>query len=84
MGGFAVPTDIERVDAIATLCREGYDTRLVMSHDVGLKIRWKCYGGDGYSVVLEHAVPMLRERGVTDQQIRNMTVENPRRILAGV
>ena len=55
-----------------------------MSHDVGLKIRWKCYGGDGYSVVLEHAVPMLRERGVTDQQIRNMTVENPRRILAGV
>ena len=83
MGGFAMPTDIERVDAIAALCRQGYDKQLVMSHDVGLKIRWKSYGGDGYSFVLEHAVPMLRERGVTDQQIRTMTVENPRRILAG-
>ena len=83
MSGFAMPTDIERVDAIATLCREGYDTQLVMSHDVGLKIRWKRFGGNGYSFVLEHAVPMLRKRGVTDQQIRNMTVENPRRILAG-
>ena len=83
MSGFAMPTDIERVDAIATLCREGFDGRLVMSHDVGIKIRWKSYGGDGYSFVLEHAVPMLRERGVTDRQIRNMTIENPRRILAG-
>ena len=56
----------------------------MVSHDVGLKIRWNFYGGDGYSFVLEHAIPMLRERGVTDQQIRNMTVENPKRILAGV
>ena len=82
MAGFAMPTDIERADAIAALCREGYDRQLVMSHDVGIKIRWKSYGGDGYSFVLEHVVPMLRERGVTEQQIRNMTVENPRRILA--
>ncbi|MCY4369711.1 MAG: hypothetical protein OXF41_09915 [bacterium] len=81
MAGFAMPTDIERVDAIATLCREGYDGQLVMSHDVGIKIRWKSYGGDGYSFVLQHAVPMLRERGVTERQIGNMTVENPRRIL---
>ena len=84
MAGSAMPTDIERVDAIATLCREGYDRQLVMSHDVGIKIRWKSYGGDGYSFVLQHAVPMLRERGVTERQIRNMTVENPRRILVGV
>ncbi|MDE0290111.1 MAG: hypothetical protein OXJ36_11385 [bacterium] len=84
MSGFAMPTDIERVDAIATLCREGYDRQLVMSQDVGIKIRWKSYGGDGYSFVLQHAVPMLRERGVTESQIRTMTVDNPRRILAGV
>jgi predicted metal-dependent phosphotriesterase family hydrolase len=28
-------------------------------------------------------IPYLRERGVTDQAIRTMTVENPRRFLAG-
>ena len=83
LSGFSMPTDIDRVTAIATLCHEGHDSQIVMSHDVGVKIRWKRYGGDGYSFILEHAIPMLKERGVTDQQIRNMTVNNPRRILAG-
>ena len=76
-----MPSDIERVNAIAVLCREGYDRQIVMAQDVGMRMLWKRYGGYGYSLVLEWAVPLLRELGVTGEQIHNMLVENPRRIL---
>ena len=81
LGGCRMPGDIERVDAIAMLCHEGYDRQIVMAQDVGVRLLWKRYGGSGYSLVLEWAVPMLRARGVTESQIHNMLVENPRRIL---
>jgi predicted metal-dependent phosphotriesterase family hydrolase len=32
--------------------------------------------------LLETFVPMLRERGVSDEQIHQMLVENPARVLA--
>lgn len=81
LGGCRMPGDIERVDAIAMLCHEGYDRQIVMAQDVGVRLLWKRFGGSGYSLVLEWAVPMLRARGVTESQIHNMLVENPRRIL---
>ena len=83
LGGFRMPTDIERLDAIATLCHEGYDKQIVMSQDVGMRINWQRYGGYGYSLVLEWAIPLLRERGVNEHQIRNILIENPKRILGG-
>ena len=81
LGGCRMPSDIERVNAIAILCSEGYDRQIVMAQDVGMRMLWKRYGGSGYSLVLEWAVPLLRELGVTEEQIHNMLVENPRRIL---
>lgn len=81
LGGCRMPTDIERVDCIAALCREGYDRQIVMAQDVGMRMLWQRYGGSGYSLVLEWAVPLLRRKGVSEQQIHNMLVENPKRIL---
>ena len=84
LGGCRMPGDIERVNAIAVLCHEGYDRQIVMAQDVGVRMLWKRYGGSGYSLVLEWAVPLLRERGVTESQIHNMLVENPKRILTPI
>ena len=81
LGGCRMSTDIERVDRIAALCHRGYDRQIVMAQDVGMRMLWKRYGGSGYSLVLEWAVPLLRSRGVTEQQLHNMLVENPKRIL---
>ena len=36
-------------------------------------------GGKGYGYLLEVFVPMLRERGVTDEQIHQIMVANPAR-----
>ena len=81
LGGCRMPSDIERVNSIAILCKEGYDRQIVMAQDVGMRMLWKRYGGSGYSLVLEWAVPLLRRLGVTEQQMQNMLLENPRRIL---
>ena len=40
------------------------------------------YGGPGYDNVITNFVPLLRERGVTEEQIHTMTVVNPGRAFA--
>ena len=44
----------------------------------------KTYGGTGYSFILEHLVPYMKQHGVTDAQIHTLLVENPRRFLTFV
>ncbi len=80
--GVGGQSDLQRVRAISELCKQGYDKQLVLSNDVCMKIDLKEYGGYGYVHVLEHVVPMLKAEGVGEAQIRNMLVENPRRLLS--
>jgi phosphotriesterase-related protein len=78
----ANPSDPERIDAIETLIHDGYLANLLFSHDVCLKIQRAAYGGHGYWHLQKHAVPMLRDRGLSAEQIAEITRENPRRMLA--
>lgn len=75
-------SDGQRVKAISELCKQGYDKQLVLSNDVCMKIDLKEYGGYGYAHVLKYVVPMLKAEGVNKTQIRNMLVENPKRLLS--
>ena len=81
MGGLEMPSDMKRIEAIAILCNEGYEKQLVMSHDVGSKMRWRRKGGMGYCFVLAHVIKALKMRGVTQRQIDTMLIETPKRIL---
>jgi len=74
--------DVFRINALVQLCREGYDKQLLMSHDICMKTDLRRYGGFGYSHVLEHVVPQLRAEGVKRKEIRQMLVDNPKRLLA--
>jgi phosphotriesterase-related protein len=69
-------------DAIVALAKAGYGGRMLMSHDVCTKIQQHAYGGKGLDFVQLQVVPYLREHGVSDADIRRITVENPRRLLA--
>lgn len=75
-------SDKTRTNAIVELCNAGYEKQLIMSQDVAIKIQRVKYGGYGYAHVLKHIVPVLRFQGVTEKQIRTMTVDNPKRLLA--
>ena len=57
---------------------------MLLSHDVCWKTHLKKYGGFGYSYILEHFIPHLRNVGVAESSIEKMIVTNPARILAFV
>ena len=56
--------------------------RLVIATDTFIKILTRRGGGMGYCRLTEFVVPALRDVGVSDFDIRQMTVENPARLLA--
>jgi phosphotriesterase-related protein len=76
------PCDEENARALRGLVTGGYLGRLLLSHDVFLKMMLTRYGGFGYAYILRHFVPRLRRHGLTEDQIQVMLVHNPRRVFA--
>jgi phosphotriesterase-related protein len=75
----------DRVGTVVELVRRGYAGQLVLSHDAACYIDWIDPGllaalpNWHYLHVHRDVLPALREQGVTDEQIRQMLVDNPRR-----
>jgi phosphotriesterase-related protein len=68
-----------RADNVAALVREGFGDRILLSEDICTLGHLKSNGGKGYGYLLEVFVPMLRDRGVKEEEIHRMLVENPAR-----
>lgn len=79
-----MPNDAQRIEYIETLIDSGYLDRIVLAQDVCFKHRLTKYGGDGYHHILEHIVPRMREKNISEKQIETMLVSNPARILTFV
>ena len=85
----AVATTDARVATIVALAERGYADRMVLSHDASCFIDWFAPDPNAmrdaflpnwhYEHISNDVLPMLRERGVSDAQIDQMLVENPRR-----
>lgn len=75
------PRDIERAASVKFLIDHGHLGQLLMAQDVWLRQLMKKYGGEGYDSFFRYGIPRLRMAGVTDEQIRVMLVDNPRRLL---
>lgn len=80
---FWTPSDLTRARAIAQLIADGYGDRILISHDVFTKCQLRRYGGFGYAHILCDFQHRLREVGVTDEDVRRLILDNPRRMLAG-
>jgi phosphotriesterase-related protein len=76
-----LPNDTQRIYEIRRHIEEGYLNQIVMSHDICGKTRRARYGGWGYAHILNYVVPMMRQRGITQEQIDAIIVANPRRLL---
>ncbi len=79
--GMREPLDSERACAVAAVSARGHLDQLLLGQDVWLKQSLKSFGGQGYSHLLTAVPVMLRHFGLTDEQIRTMMVDNPRRVL---
>jgi phosphotriesterase-related protein len=79
----------KRVEIVAEMCRRGWGGRMVFGHDADLYSDWSSESLDEhrraarplpFCRVSDEAIPALRKAGVTDEQITQMGVGNPRRI----
>jgi len=77
----AYPSDATRVDAVVELVERGHGSRLLLGHDICTKMQLTEYGGQGYAYIPEHVVPWLRARGLSEETIGRLLVENPQRAL---
>ncbi|MGE0607571.1 MAG: phosphotriesterase [Pirellulales bacterium] len=71
-----------RADNVAALVKEGFGERVLLSEDICMTGHLKFNGGKGYGYLLEVFLPLLRERGVSDEAIHKMLVTNPARAFA--
>jgi phosphotriesterase-related protein len=70
------------VENILELLARGHLERILLSQDVCHDSQLKAYGGNGYTYLADSFVPRLGEAGVSADEIRTITVDNPRRLLA--
>jgi phosphotriesterase-related protein len=77
----------DRVNIVATMCERGHADKMVLSHDAN------CYFDAlpeellpiaapnwNYLHIHNDVIPALKQRGVTEEQLNTMLVDNPRRI----
>lgn len=77
----------DRVNTVARMCERGHAGKMVLSHDAACFNDW--LPEQALPIVLPNwhylhihndVIPALKSRGVTDQQLHSMLVENPRKI----
>ena len=70
------------LELLLELLSRGHADRVLLSQDVCHNGQLTRYGGNGYTYLQRTFLPRLREAGASDADVRRLTVENPRRILA--
>lgn len=75
------PRDADRIAALATLIKEGWEDKLLLAEDVWVKQCLRHYGGWGYDFLVRIVPVMLRQAGVSDETIDKLLIQNPRKVL---
>ncbi len=77
----------QRVETVARLCERGHAPKLVLSHDYSSFIDWfpeqdlpVRLPNWSYLHISKDVIPALKARGVTEEQIHTMLVDNPKSI----
>ena len=78
------PNDGTKLSDISWLISEGYGEKIVVAHDICSRHRLLKNGGHGYFYILAQIVPMMRNRGFTEESIQNILVNNPASVLTFV
>ena len=74
-------TDAQRLDVIERLLDRGHGGQLLPSHDIGVQARLGAFGGTGYDHIPSTVIPLMLERGLTEDNVRQILIENPSEFL---
>jgi phosphotriesterase-related protein len=77
-----IETDWQRLAGLVALLREGHSGQLVIGCDVFTRSLHRRGGGLGYRYLLDWVLPRLRESGISEEEIEQLTVANPARLLS--
>ena len=80
-GRIDVPSDGERIRTIAFLISQGFGRKIVVSQDICLKARLASFGGPGYAHIAKYVRRWMRAMGIGSEEIDDLLVGNPRRLL---
>ncbi|MEU2229330.1 phosphotriesterase-related protein, partial [Streptomyces sp. NPDC018347] len=76
----------DRVNTVVEMARRGYAEKMVLAHDASCFIdyfpsaaREVALPNWNYTHISDDVIPALLERGVTEDQVKAMLVDNPRR-----
>lgn len=82
--------DAQRVQVLLALLERGLATQIVLSHDAAIHSRmtppsWRRQHAPQWTMhhLHDRILPLLRQRGVGEDEIRTMMRDNPRRVLMG-
>jgi len=76
-----LPNDNDRINEIMLLIDQGYLDQILISQDICFRSSLRSYGGHGYAHILRDVIPVMLAKGMTEDQIHTIVVENPRRLL---
>jgi phosphotriesterase-related protein len=72
-----------QIESITRLVGDGYLDRILLSHDICDLQKLAVNGGPGYAHISRCFLPKLVEAGLSSEQIEQIVVHNPRRLLTG-
>jgi len=81
---YDVSNDPTRINQIIELIVDGYLNNILISQDVCFKVLLSSYGGFGYNHIQKEIIPLMQKKGLTEEQIHKITVENPKRVLSPI
>jgi phosphotriesterase-related protein len=81
-------TPEQRIETVVRLCDMGWAHQMVLSHDAACHVDWfdedllrKAAPNWHFLHLTNDVIPKLKERGVTEAQVKTMMVDTPRRLL---
>ncbi len=81
--GYDFYPEDRRAAHVVRLIRSGHLEWILLSTDICFRSRLRAWGGPGYPQLRDSFLPRLIELGVSEDELRVLTVDNPRRFLAG-
>lgn len=79
--GEGYPNDDIRLASVLALLEAGYGDQVVLGTDIGTRSALKSYGGRGFAWLIDNFIPAMRKAGVSEDDVRRLTVTNVARAL---
>jgi len=78
------PGDVRQIPMVMALIEAGYADNLLFASDFSSASQLKRNGGAGYAKTVTVFAPKVREAGASEETLRSILTDNPRRFLAYV